>query len=211
MEAVSIALGRTRTGEPLLKLSTMRFHWSLRGCVFQLVVMATPLTPLESGVRETQLEGGTPKAYEGNAEIQVGETGKTIQAMGVSPEMPCFDMEAPCEGGSDLAHIDIICTGDELRVLTVGHPREVEAKSGGKPSSLGFSLEDLREAQGKDEELRFILDWLTNSVTPGEGELHGQSCDEVILAEQGAVHFNRWNLYQNEVASGDKKLPQHES
>ena len=101
----------------------------------------------------------------------MGETGKTVQAVGVSLEMPCFDMEAPCEGGSDLAHVDIICTGGEVRVLTRGHSREVETKSGNKPSSWGFSLENLKEAQGKDEELRFILNWLTNSVTPGEGEL----------------------------------------
>ena len=147
------------------------------------------------------------KADEGIAENQVGETGKTVQAVGVSLEMPCFDMEAPCEGGSDLAHVDIICTGGEVRVLTRGHSREVETKSGNKPSSWGFSLENLKEAQGKDEELRFILNWLTNSVTPGEGELFMASpaTKSYWLNKEQFVLIDGV-LYQNEAVSGDKKL-----
>ena len=50
--AVSFALGQTKTGEPLQKLSTMQFHWSLRWCLIKSVVMATSLTPLGSAARE---------------------------------------------------------------------------------------------------------------------------------------------------------------
>lgn len=155
---------------------------------------------------ESGVGGRDVKAHGGNAENQVCENGKTVQAVEVGPVMPSFDMEATCEGGSDLAHVDIIFAGQEVHVLAVGNSKEVEAKSGDKPSSWGFSLEDLREAQGKDDELCFILDWLNNSVTPGEGELFIASPaaksywlhKELFLLIDGV-------LYQN-VTSGDKKL-----
>ena len=148
--------------------------------------MATSLMPLGSGEREVELE----KADEENAENQVGETGKTVQAVEIIPEMPCFDMEAPCEGGSYLAHVDIICTGDEVRVFTMGHFREVEAKSGDKPS-----LENLKKAQGKDEELRLILNWLINSVTPGEGELFIVSpATKSYWLNKEQFCFNKWGV-----------------
>ena len=110
-------------------------------------------------------------------------------------------------GDRPVAHVDIICTGGEVRVLTRGHSREVETKSGNKPSSWGFSLENLKEAQGKDEELRFILKWLTNSVTPGEGELFivSPATKSYWLNKEQFVLIDGV-LYQNEAVSGDRKL-----
>ena len=79
MGAESIALGQTRTGVPLQKLSTMRFHWSLRG-------VRNPVSSdghITDATREWGTRGGVGrrdvKADEGNAEYQVGETGKTVQ------------------------------------------------------------------------------------------------------------------------------------
>ncbi len=39
------------------------------------------------------------------------------------------------------------------------------------PSAWGFSLEELREAQGKDQNLELILEWMKSSVKPEESAL----------------------------------------
>ncbi len=39
------------------------------------------------------------------------------------------------------------------------------------PSAWGFSLDELREAHGKDQSLELILEWLKSSVKPEEGAL----------------------------------------
>ncbi|MCW4335780.1 MAG: RNase H-like domain-containing protein [Candidatus Thiodiazotropha endolucinida] len=144
---------------------------------------------------------------EENAERQVSDNGKTVQAVELDLATPCLRVEAACEGGSDVAHVDIIFSGEEVHVLSVENRKEVEAKSVDKPSSWGFSLEELKEAQGKDDTLSFILQWLNHSVNPGESELFiaSPAAKSYWLNKEQFVLIDGV-LYQNEVMSGDKKL-----
>ena len=48
------------------------------------------------------------KAEGSSAQNQVCDNGQTVQAVELGTDILSMDMEAACEGGSDLAHVDII-------------------------------------------------------------------------------------------------------
>ena len=142
---------------------------------------------------------------EEKAENQVCET--RINAMELVPEISDIDMEAVCAGGSDVAHIDIIMVDNDIQVLAASHTKEVEAKSGVEPSSWGFTLEDLRNAQGKDEDFRFIIDWCKDKVIPRENELFIASpAVKSYWLNKEQFCLIDGVLYQTEAVTGDKKL-----
>jgi len=68
-----------------------------------------------------------------------------------------------------VVHLEVRREGAEFSVEVIGIT-EVRSETD-EPSSWGFTLKDLREAQEKDEDLRTILQWLTSGVVPEEGAL----------------------------------------
>ena len=77
----------------------------------------------------------------------------------------------------------------------------------GKSSSWGFTLENLRNAQGKDKDFRFIIDWCKNKVIPRENELF------IACPATKSYSLNKKQfcliagvLYQTDAVTGDKKM-----
>ena len=96
-------------------------------------------------------------------------------------------------------------------MLTVGTESKDEPKLTCQASCWGFSLEDLREAQAKDQDLQFILEWLRTSTVPQEGELFIASpAAKAYWLEKERFCLIEEVLYQ-EHESGDKKLVVPES
>ena len=94
-----------------------------------------------------------------------------------------------------------------FRCLQLVIPKGVEAKSGVEPSSWGFTLEDLRNAQGKDEDFRFIIDWCKDKVIPRENELFIASpAVKSYWLNKEQFCLIDGVLYQTEAVTGDKKL-----
>ena len=148
------------------------------------------------------------KAKGMNAEVcQVCEEVRLAQMTYMDPEISYVDMDAECMGGSDLAHVEIICSEEDVHVFALGTSSKAIATDSDQPSSWGFSLADLREAQSRDIDLCFIIDWLNSSAVPGEAALFSASpaAKSFWLNKESFVLIDGV-LYQDEPISGDKKL-----
>ena len=101
------------------------------------------------------------------------DNGKTARAVYVNPLASDPNSDTGTEAQYEsFAHAEIIVRDGEVHVLTVSSENEMsEPVVTCKASCLGMSLEDLREAQGKDPDLQFILEWLRSSAIPPEGDL----------------------------------------
>ena len=146
------------------------------------------------------------KAEGDNAECQVCKEVRTAQMAYTDPEISCVDMDAECMGASNLAHVVIICSENEVHVFVLGLSSNATATDSDQPSSWGFSLADLREAHSRDNDLCFIIDWLNSSAVPGEMALFSasQAAKSFWLNKKSFVLIDGV-LYQDEPNSGDKK------
>ena len=73
------------------------------------------------------------------AECQVCEEVRKAYTV---PEVICVDMDTEYMGGSDSAHVEIICSENEVHVL--GQSSKATATDSDQPFSWGFSLADRR-------------------------------------------------------------------
>ncbi len=72
--------------------------------------------------------------------------------------------------GEEGVHVEVVTKGDHFIVLNCGVSQGSPEVSK-TPSSWGFSVAELQEAQGKDKDLELILNWLETSVQPDEASL----------------------------------------
>ena len=140
------------------------------------------------------------------------------QDVGFDPESPAigtdigFDPEnlsigEICNGGSDVVHVDIVMRDNEVQVITVDPVRDIETSSDSNLFSWGFSLDELREAQRKDEDFQFILEWCKNKNIPSEHELFIASpATKSYWLNKEQFCLIDGVLYQTEASTGDKKL-----
>ena len=73
--------------------------------------------------------------------------------------------------GLSEAHFDIIRIGKEavsICVCTITVAQEATSK---QSSCWGFNFEELKTEQGKDKNLKIIIQWLTTQEMPNEGSL----------------------------------------
>lgn len=151
-------------------------------------------------------ETETVKEGRDNAAGQKSDNGKTVQAVITGSGVPSSHREAEAEPEyEDLVHAEIIFRDGDVLVLAVG-ATDANQRLTCKASCWGFSLEDLREAQAKDKDLQFILEWLESSVTPPEGDLFiaSPAVKSYWLNKERFILIEGV-LYQ-EADSGDKKL-----
>lgn len=92
-------------------------------------------------------------------------------------------------------------------VYVCGIPDTTYVDTNNLPSSWGFTLQDLSEAQAKDDDLLFIRSWLKNSIKPVESELFlaSPAAKSYWLDKEQFLLIDEV-LYQNDAASGEKKL-----
>ena len=141
------------------------------------------------------------------------DNGKTARAVYVNPIASDPNSDAGTEAQYEsFAHAEIIVRDGEVHVLTVSSENEMsEPVVTCKASCWGMSLEDLREAQGKDPDLQFILEWLRSSAIPPEGDLFLASpAAKAYWLDKERFCLIEEVLYQ-EQESGDMRLVVPES
>ena len=122
------------------------------------------------GIEQSNGETETVKGVVDYVLCHDGDNGKTVQAVKTGSQVSSSHSEAEIEPELvDHVQADIIFRGGDVHVLTVS--TDASQNLACKRSCWGFSLEDLREAQAKDKDLQFILEWLKSSAFLLEGEL----------------------------------------
>ena len=73
--------------------------------------------------------------------------------------------------GLSEAHFDIVRTGKEAINICVGIITVAQEATSEQSSYWGLTFEELKTEQGKDKDLKIIIQWLTTQEVPNEGSL----------------------------------------
>ena len=101
------------------------------------------------------------------------------------PEQNCIQANADSQDNIDMledfgeinsiglseAHFDIVRIGKEAINICVGTITVAQEATSEQSSCWGFTFEDVKREQGKDKDLKIIIQWLTTQLVPNEGSL----------------------------------------
>ena len=160
------------------------------------------------GIRSGHGETGTVKKEKDGVSSQKSKNETIVPAVHVSPELSGFTGDAEMMDQLEHSvHTEVIFRDGEVHVLAVGtEGGEDNSELTYKASCWGFSLEDLREAQAKGQDLQFILEWLQSSAMPRQGDLFiANPAAKAYWLDKERFCLIEGVLYK-EADSGDKKL-----
>ena len=106
-------------------------------------------------------------------------------AIPFNPEQNCIQANADSQDNIEMledfgeinsiglseAHFDIVRTGKEAINICVGTIRLAQEATSEQSSCWGFTFKKLKTEQGKDQDLKIIIQWLTTQEVPNEGSL----------------------------------------
>ena len=101
------------------------------------------------------------------------------------PEQNCIQANADSQDNIDMledfgeiictglceAHFDIVRIGKEAINICIGIITVAQEATSEQCSCWGFTFEELKTEQGKDKDLKIIIQWLTTQEVPNEGSL----------------------------------------
>ncbi len=114
--------------------------------------------------------------------------------------------------GEAVVFVDVITQERDVTILNCGVSQGTTGGVPETPSSWGFSVDELKEAQEKDNDLELIIEWLRTATQPGEGVLFLSSpATKSYWLNKEQFVLIEGVLYRNRDDSDEKDLVMPES